>query len=149
MISPGIGAAGEWDGGAYNSEGRLLAGQNLLGGELMTRLRNPNQSPPTELHSETHPANYGTIHTGVVAVKMQIWSQLQWRDLPTRAACGSMPSLARYSEDEDEHLPLTSDTVFVKDDLGSVTFVRDAQGHVTGHTYHRWDGQEIHAKKIK
>jgi hypothetical protein len=30
-----------------------------------------------------------------------------------------------------------------------VAFVRDAQGHVTGYTYHRWDGQEIHAKKIK
>jgi hypothetical protein len=33
--------------------------------------------------------------------------------------------------------------------LGSFTFVRDAQGHVTGYTYQRWDGQEIHAKKIK
>jgi hypothetical protein len=30
-----------------------------------------------------------------------------------------------------------------------VTFARDAQGHVTGYTYHRWDGQEIHAKKTK
>ena len=30
-----------------------------------------------------------------------------------------------------------------------MTFVRDAQGRVTGYTYHRWDGQEIHAKKIK
>jgi len=33
--------------------------------------------------------------------------------------------------------------------LGSVTFVRDAQGHATGYTYHRNDGQEIHVKKIK
>ncbi len=53
------------------------------------------------------------------------------------------------TKDEDEYLPLSSDTFFVKDDIGSVTFVRDAQGHVTGYTYHRWDGQEIHAKKIK
>jgi len=41
------------------------------------------------------------------------------------------------------------ETFFVKSDLGSVTFVHDAKGQVTGYTYHRWDGQEIHAKKIK
>jgi len=51
--------------------------------------------------------------------------------------------------DEDEAFPLGSETFFFKDDLGSVTFVRDAQDHVTGYTYHRSDGQEIHAKKIK
>lgn len=50
---------------------------------------------------------------------------------------------------DEEYFPLGSETFFVKTDLGSVTFVRDAQGHVTGYTYHRWDGQEIHAKKIK
>ena len=32
VISPGIEAAGEWDGGVCNSQGRLLAGQNLLDG---------------------------------------------------------------------------------------------------------------------
>ena len=51
--------------------------------------------------------------------------------------------------DEDEYLPLGAETFFVKTDLGSVTFSRDAQGHVTGYTYHRVDGQEIQAKKIK
>jgi ketosteroid isomerase-like protein len=50
---------------------------------------------------------------------------------------------------DEEYFPLGTETFFVKNDLGSVTFVRDAQGHVTGYTYHRWDGQEIHAKKIK
>jgi hypothetical protein len=50
---------------------------------------------------------------------------------------------------DEEYFPLGPETFFVKDDLGSVTFVRDAQGHVTGYTYHRDDGQEIHAKKIK
>ncbi len=50
---------------------------------------------------------------------------------------------------EDEVLPLGSETFFLKDDIGSLTFVRDAQSHVTGYTYHRWDGQEIHVKKIK
>jgi ketosteroid isomerase-like protein len=55
-----------------------------------------------------------------------------------------------FGEDMDEeYFPLGSETFFVKNDLGSVTFVRDTQGHVTGYTYHRWDGQEIHAKKIK
>jgi hypothetical protein len=50
---------------------------------------------------------------------------------------------------DEEYFPLGSETFFVKNDLGSVMFVRDAQGHVTGYTYHRWDGQEIHAIKIK
>jgi hypothetical protein len=50
---------------------------------------------------------------------------------------------------EGEALPLGSETFFFKDDLGSVTFSRDAQGHVTGYTYHRVDGQEIHVKKVK
>jgi len=56
---------------------------------------------------------------------------------------------SKFGKDEDEYLPLGSETFFVRSDLGSATFVRDAQGHVTGYTYHRWDGQEIHAKKIK
>ncbi len=56
---------------------------------------------------------------------------------------------SKLGEDEDEALPLGSETFFFKDDLGSVTFVRDAQGHVIGYTYHRVDGQEIHVKKIK
>jgi len=49
----------------------------------------------------------------------------------------------------EENFPLGSDTFFIKDDLGSVTFSRDAQGRVTGYVYHRDDGQEIHARKIK
>jgi Domain of unknown function (DUF3471)/Domain of unknown function (DUF4440) len=56
---------------------------------------------------------------------------------------------SQFPKDENEYLPLSSDTFFLKNDVGSITFVRDAQGHVTGYTYHRWDGQEIHAKKIK
>ena len=56
---------------------------------------------------------------------------------------------SQFGKDEDEYLPLGSETFFVKSDIGSVTFVRDAQGLVTGFTYHRWDGQEIHVKKIK
>ena len=56
---------------------------------------------------------------------------------------------SQLGEDEGEYLTLGSDTFFVKDDLGGVTFSRDARGHVTDYIYHRVDGQEIHAKKIK
>ncbi|MFI5095749.1 MAG: DUF4440 domain-containing protein [Candidatus Acidiferrales bacterium] len=56
---------------------------------------------------------------------------------------------SQIGKDEDEYMPLGSDTFFVKSDLGSATFSRDAQGHVIGYTYHRDDGQEIHVKKIK
>jgi hypothetical protein len=38
---------------------------------------------------------------------------------------------------DEEYFPLRSETFFVKNDRGSVTFVRDAQGHVTGYTYRR------------
>jgi len=54
---------------------------------------------------------------------------------------------SRFGKDADEYLPLGSDTFFVKSDLGSVTFSRDAEGHVTGYTYHRVDGQEIHVRR--
>jgi hypothetical protein len=56
---------------------------------------------------------------------------------------------SQFGKDEDEYLPLGSETFFVKNDIGSVTFVRDTQSRATGYTYHRWDGQEIHVKKIK
>ncbi|HLX83986.1 MAG TPA: DUF4440 domain-containing protein [Terriglobales bacterium] len=51
--------------------------------------------------------------------------------------------------DEDVYLPLAADTFFVKSDLGTAVFARDLQGRVTGYTYHRVDGQEIHVRKIK
>src|SRR5271157_3501327 len=37
---------------------------------------------------------------------------------------------SQIGKDEDEYLPLGPDTFFVKSDLGSVTFSRDAQAHV-------------------
>jgi hypothetical protein len=55
---------------------------------------------------------------------------------------------SHFGNEDDEYLPLGPETFFVKSDLGSATFVRDAQRRVTGYTYHRWDGQEIHVKKI-
>lgn len=59
--------------------------------------------------------------------------------------------LARMTGESQDHeyKPLGSGTFFLEDDLGSVTFVRDAQGHVSGYTYQRADGQEVHAKKVK
>jgi hypothetical protein len=56
---------------------------------------------------------------------------------------------SQFGKDEDEYLPLGAETFFIKSDLGSAQFVRDTQGHVTGYTYHRVDGQEIHVKKVK
>lgn len=56
---------------------------------------------------------------------------------------------SRLEGDEDAYLALGPDTFFIKSDLGTSQFSRDAQGHVTGYTYHRIDGQEIHVKKIR
>ncbi|MGC9951120.1 MAG: DUF4440 domain-containing protein [Bryobacteraceae bacterium] len=56
---------------------------------------------------------------------------------------------SRMGGSEDEAFALGRETFFYKEDLGSTEFTRDAQGHVTGYTYHRVDGQEIHVKKVK
>jgi len=50
---------------------------------------------------------------------------------------------------EEEWYPLGVDTFFKRSDFSTYAFVRDGQGRVTGFTYHRYDGQEIHVKKIK
>jgi Domain of unknown function (DUF3471) len=78
--------------------------------------------------------------------------QYEWRPLDQAETVSAKGGKlwTDFGEDADEEcFPLGPETFFVKDDLGSVTFVRDAQGHVTGYTYHRDDGQEIHAKKIR
>ena len=77
--------------------------------------------------------------------------QYQWRPLDEVETLSLKDGKlwSNLGGDEDEALPLSSETFFFKDDLGSMTFVRDALGHVTGYTYHRNDGQEIHVKKIK
>lgn len=83
--------------------------------------------------------------------------QYEWRpgdDLETISVeNGSLRSrIGRASQigiDEDEYLPLAADTFFVKSDLGTAVFSRDPHGRVTGYTYHRADGQEIHVRKIK
>jgi len=50
---------------------------------------------------------------------------------------------------EEEWFPLGVDTFFKRSDFSTYTFIRDGQGHVTGFTYHRYDGQEAHVKKTK
>jgi len=79
--------------------------------------------------------------------------QYQWRPLDDveTVSVKNGKLWSRFSKDneDDEYLPLSSDTFFVKDDIGSTQFVRDAEGHVSGYTYHRFDGHEIHVKKIK
>lgn len=79
--------------------------------------------------------------------------QYEWRPLDdvetVSVKDGKLWSRFGKDKDDEEYLPLSSDTFFVRDDIGSTQFVRDAQGQVTGYTYHRWDGQEIHVKKIK
>ena len=46
-------------------------------------------------------------------------------------------------------LPAGGETFFYREDLGSFTFTRNAQGVVTGYTYRRSDGREIFNQKIK
>jgi len=49
----------------------------------------------------------------------------------------------------EEYFPAGGGTFFLDEDLGTATFTRDAQGHVTGYTYRGADGQEVQVKKIK
>jgi hypothetical protein len=50
---------------------------------------------------------------------------------------------------DEEWFPLGADTFFVRSDFSTYTFVRDGRGHVTGIIYHRYDGQDVHVRKIK
>jgi ketosteroid isomerase-like protein len=53
-------------------------------------------------------------------------------------------------DDAAEYLPAGGDNFLYREgDLAGFTFLRDDHGHVTGYTYHRIDGQEIHVRKIK
>jgi hypothetical protein len=57
---------------------------------------------------------------------------------------------SRLSEEQHvhEYLPSGEDTFFLRDDLGQITFIRDAQDQVVGYTYRRSDGQGIRVRKI-
>lgn len=77
--------------------------------------------------------------------------QYQWRPLDEIETISLKDGKlwSKQGGDEGQAFPLGPETFFFKDDLGIVTFARDAEGRVTGYTYHRSDGQEIHVKKIK
>jgi hypothetical protein len=55
---------------------------------------------------------------------------------------------SQFGKDEDEYLLLGAETFFIKSDLGSVTFSRDAQGHVTGYTDHRVEDRKSTSKRL-
>jgi hypothetical protein len=102
-------------------------------------------------HWSLLPVNFRKPVAGDTAAYKDYVGQYQWRpqdDVETVSLKdGKLWSI--LGGDHDEALPLGAETFFFKDDLGSITFLRDAEGHVTGYTYHRNDGQEIHVKKIK
>jgi hypothetical protein len=65
---------------------------------------------------------------------------------------GNLWSRLGQGEDADveEYLPAGSDSFFFKEsDPATITFSRDAQGHVTGYIFHRIDGQDIHIRKLR
>jgi hypothetical protein len=98
------------------------------------------------------PVNFHKPVAADTSVYKDYVGQYQWRPLDqaeTVSVKGGKLWTDFGENMDEEYFPLGSETFFVKNDLGRVKFVRDAQGHVTGYTYHRWDGQEIHAKKIK
>jgi hypothetical protein len=105
------------------------------------------------MHWENLPVNFHKPVPVDTSVYKDYVGQYQWRPLDDVETIwmkdGKLWSRFSKETEDDEYLPLSSDSFFLRDDIGGVTFVRDPQGHVTGYTYHRWDGQEIHVKKIK
>jgi hypothetical protein len=57
--------------------------------------------------------------------------------------------MTEWRGEKRESLPMGKDKFFTRDDLGWLTFVREAQGRVTGYVYTYADGQELTANKIK
>jgi len=97
------------------------------------------------------PVNFHKPVTVDTSVYKDYVGQYQWRP-GDNVETYSLKDEKLFSDlggEEEEALPLGSETFFFKDDLASYTFVRDAQGHVSGYIYHRIDGQEIHVKRIK
>jgi hypothetical protein len=99
------------------------------------------------------PVNFHKPVAVDVGVYKDYVGRYQWRPLDEVESIsvkdGRLWSRFGTETEADEYLPLGPDTFFLKDDIGNITFVRDLQGNVTGYTYHRWDGQEIHVKRIQ
>lgn len=78
--------------------------------------------------------------------------QYEWRpldDLETITVKDGRLWTQTGKDAAEEMLPMGGEAFFLKSELGTNTFVRDAQGRVTGYTYHDADGQEVHVKKIR
>lgn len=97
------------------------------------------------------PMNFRRTGAADTSVYKDYVGQYEWRpgdDIETVSLQGGK-LWTQQGRDVDEYLPLGAETFFIKSDLGTFAFSRDDQGRVTGYTYHRVDGQEIHVKKIK
>lgn len=78
--------------------------------------------------------------------------QYEWRpfdDLETISLKDGKLWTQSGNEAPKEFVPSGADSFFLRNELGTNKFMRDAQGRVTGYTYQDADGQEIHVKKIK
>jgi hypothetical protein len=97
------------------------------------------------------PVNFHKPVTADTSVYKDYVGQYEWRpgDNVENIYLQDGKLWTKQGEDLDEYLPLGGETFFIKSDLGTSAFSRDPQGRVTGYTYHRVDGQEIHVRKIK
>jgi hypothetical protein len=78
--------------------------------------------------------------------------QYEWRpldDLETISVKDGRLWTQTGKDAAEEMLPMGGEAFFLKGELGTNTFVRDALGRVTGYTYRDADGQEVHVKKIR
>jgi ketosteroid isomerase-like protein len=78
--------------------------------------------------------------------------QYEWRpvdDLETISVKDGKLWTQTGKDAAEEMLPTGGEAFFLKGELGTNTFIRDAQGRVTGYTYRDADGQEVHVRKIR
>ena len=97
------------------------------------------------------PVNFRKPVSTDTSVYKDYVGQYQWRPLTDVETISVKDGKlwTQFGQDVDEYFPLGADSFFIKTDLGTSVFSRDAQGRVTGYTYHRADGQEIRVRKIK
>lgn len=104
-------------------------------------------------HWGSLPVNFRKAAPAEPGIFKDYVGRYEWRPLgpvdQVSVRDGRLWSRLNDEPDDHEYLPWGEETFFIKDDLGSVTFVRDPQGTVIGYTYHRVDGQEIHVRKIQ
>ena len=97
------------------------------------------------------PVNFHRAFAGDTRVYKDYVGDYEWRPVveveTTSVKDGRLWS--KIGSFEEEWFPMGADAFFKKSDFSSYTFVRDGQGTVTGFTYHRYDGQDVHVKKIK